>query len=229
MKQSILYMVKKKLGIFLVILIVANATAQKTLHPIVIEECETLELSVVDMMGDEYTWDFFEDSTANFAVNDDRLDPLLYFDDGDYRDSSSVIVTGLSPGRYFLRVTAWDEQACTNNLIIFFITVIEHFPEATVIGDSLCYDDPVVFKIILTGYGPWDVKYTYGNDNTVVNLNGITEPEQTIKLPPLPVGTTDIWVQEIIDQCSSNIKPSEKGRIVIFPIPTNSKIYPVNK
>jgi len=109
------------------------------------------------------------------------------------------------------------------------ITVIEHFPEAKVIGDSLCYDDPVVFKIILTGYGPWDVKYTYGNGNTVVNLNGITEPEQTIKLPPLPVGTTDIWVQEIIDQCSSNIKPSEKGRIVIFPIPTNSKIYPVNK
>lgn len=188
-----------------------------------------MELSVVDMKGDEYTWDFFQDSTANFALNDDRLDPILYFDDGDYRDSSHVIVTGLTPGRYFLRVTAWDEQACTNNLIMFLIDVLEHFPEATVESDSLCYDDPVVFKIVLTGYGPWDLKYTYGDGKTVVNLNGVTEPEQTIKLPALPVGTTEVWVQEIIDQCSSNIKPSEKGRIVIFPIPTNSKIYPVNK
>ena len=219
------------MGLILLMLVmtVATAMAQKKLSHIVIEECETLELSVVDMMGDEYTWDFFKDSTANFAVNDDREDRLLYFSDGDYRDSSTVTVTGLTPGRYFLRVTAWDEQACTNNLIIFLIDVLEHFPEATVIGDSLCYDDPVVFKIVLTGYGPWDVKYTYGNGTTVINLNGITEPEITVKMPPLPVGTTDVWVQEIIDQCSSNIKPSEKGRIVIFPIPTNSKIYPKNK
>ena len=215
--------------LLMLVLTVATAMAKKKLSHIVIEECETLELSVVDMMGDEYTWDFFKDSTANFAVNDDREDPLLYFSDGDYRDSSTVTVTGLTPGRYFLRVTAWDEQACTNNLIIFLIDVLEHFPEATVIGDSLCYDDPVVFKIVLTGYGPWDVKYTYGNGTTVINLNGITEPEITVKMPPLPVGTTDVWVQEIIDQCSSNIKPSEKGRIVIFPIPTNSKIYPKNK
>lgn len=221
--------VKRLLGLLLIILSVETSTAQKDLSHIVIEECETLELSVVDMMGDEYTWDFFKDSTANFAVNDDREDPMIYFDDGDYRDSSTVTVTGLTPGRYFLRVTAWDEQACTNNLIIFLIDVLEHFPEATVIGDSLCYDDPVVFKIVLTGYGPWDVKYTYGNGTTVINLNGITEPEITVKMPPLPVGTTDVWVQEIIDQCSSNIKPSEKGRIVIFPIPTNSKIYPKNK
>jgi len=88
MRQSILYLMKRTLGILLVCLFVANTTAQKTLHPIVIEECETLELSVVDMMGDEYTWDFFEDSTANFAVNDDRKDRLLYLNDGDYRDSS---------------------------------------------------------------------------------------------------------------------------------------------
>jgi hypothetical protein len=87
----------------------------------------------------------------------------------------------------------------------------------------------VVFKIILTGMGPWDLKYTYGDGSTILNMNGVTEPEQTVTLPPLPAGATEVWVQEIIDQCTSNLMPSEKGRIVIFPKPANTKIYPVKK
>jgi hypothetical protein len=176
------------------------------------------------MIGDEYTWDFFSDSTANFALNDARLDPGIYFQDGDYRDSSTVIVHNLDPGRYFLRVTAWDEVACANNLLMYLIDVLESLPEATVIGDSLCYGDPVVVKIILTGRGPWDLVIDYTNSTTTINLNGKTEPEQTVTLPPLPAGLTEVWVQQIIDQCSSNLIPSERGRVVIFPKPVSSKI-----
>ena len=67
--------------------------------------------------------------------------------------------------------------------------------------------------------------YTYGDGTAVLNLNGVVEPEQTVVLPPLADGIFDVWVTEIIDQCNSNLVPSEKGRVVIFPKPSNSKIY----
>jgi hypothetical protein len=56
-------------------------------------------------------------------------------------------------------------------------------------------------------------------------MNGITENEFTIAMPPLPVGATEIWVNEIITQCSINLIPSDKGRILIYPKPAQSKIY----
>jgi hypothetical protein len=156
------------------------------------------------------------------------VDPGSYFEKGMY-EGSSVRVNWLESGRYYLRVMVWDEVRCTNNLLLFLVDVVEHMPKATLEGDSVCYGEPAVFKIILTGLPPWDVKYTYGDGKTTLNLNGITEPEQTVTLPPLPVGITEVWVKEIIDQCTSNIIPSEKARILIYPMPKNSKIYPVNK
>jgi hypothetical protein len=224
-------MIYRTLGILLVVLTVATAMAQKPVTHFEVEQCETLEFSVVDWPGDEYTWDLYTElqwDTVNFAHQKGNVDPAGYFDKGMYR-GSTVTVHWLDPGRYFLRVMVWDEVSCTNNLLVFTINVLENKPEATIVGDSLCYGDPVVFKIILTGLGPWDLKYTYGDGTAVLNMNGVSEPEQTVTLPPLPVGTTEVWVQEIIDQCTSNLIQSEKGRIVIFPIPTNSKIYPVKK
>lgn len=227
-------MIYRTLGILLVVLTVATAMAQKPVQHIRIPQCETLILSVVDMPGDEYTWDFFSDSTANFALNDARLDPGIYFQDGDYRDSSTVIVNGLDPGRYFLRVMAWDEVQCTNNLLMYMVDIYDDPPMAELTGDSLCIGDPAVVKIVLTGRGPWDLTYTYvshanGENEINVNLIGQVEDEFTVSMPPLPVGLTEIWVQQIIDQCTENLIPSERARIVIYPKPAQSKIYPVNK
>ena len=221
----------RTLEILLVMLTVATAMAQKTVHNIEVEQCETIEFSVVEWPGDRYTWDLYTElewDTVNFATQKGNLEPVPYFDKGMYQ-GSTVEVHWLDTGKYFLRVMVWDENTCTNNLIVFTVDVLEHVPTGIVEGDSLCYGDPVVFKIILTGNAPWDVTYTYGDGSTIVNLNGLTEPEQTVFLPPLPAGTHEVWIKEIIDQCSNNMMPSEKGRIVIFPKPSNSKIYPVDK
>jgi len=217
--------------ILLAFLAITSVVAQKHVTNIEVEQCETFEFSVVDWPGDRYTWDLYTESqwdSVNFATQKGNVDPVPYFENGMYQ-GSTIRVNWLDTGRYFLRVMVWDEVSCTNNLLMFLVDVLEHHPEATVIGDSLCYGDPVVFKIVLTGKGPWNLKYTYGDGTAALNLNGVTEPEQTVMLPPLPVGTTEIWVQEIIDQCNSNLIPSERGRVVIFPIPVQSKIYPVEK
>lgn len=203
--------------------------AQKPIIHIVADQCETIEFSVVDMMGDEYTWDLFTDSTANFANDDARLDPAIYFEDGDYRDSSSVKVHGLASGRYFVRVMAWDEEACTNNLLVYMLDILEALPEAVVYADSACIGEPTVLKIVLTGKGPWDLIYTFTDETNAVNLYGVTESEITVSLPPLPEGETEVWVMEVVEYngvcrvVSSN--PSERARVVIYPKPTNSKIY----
>ncbi len=208
-----------------------TTTAQKTVSHIEVEQCETIEFSVIDWPGDRYTWDLYTSddwSKLNLAKEKGNIDPAAYFEKGMY-EGSSVEVHWLDPGNYVLRVMVWDEVNCTNNLMVFSVEVLKHIPQAEITGDSLCYGDPVYAKIVLTGFAPWDVKYTYGDGTVVLNLNGVTEPEQVVKMPALPVGVTEIWVKEIIDQCTSNLIPSEKGRIVIFPKPTNSKIYQVNK
>jgi len=225
-------MVYRTPGILLVVLTVATAAmAQKHVTQYEVEQCETFEFSVVDWQGDRYTWDLYTEEqwdTVNFATQKGNVEPAAYFDNGMYQ-GSTVKIHWLDPGKYFLRIMAWDEKNCTNNLIIFSVNVLEHIPEATITGDSLCYGDPVLFKIVITGKGKWEAIYTYGDGTASLNLYGENEVEQTVKLPPLPVGTTEIWVKQIIDECSNNLKQSEKGRIFIFPIPTNSKIYPVKK
>jgi hypothetical protein len=215
------------------LLTMATAMAQKEVpvQHIVAEQCETIEFSVVDWPGDRYTWDLYTElkwDTVNFAQQNGNVEPGGYFEKGMY-EGSTVRVNWIDAGRYFLRVMVWDETYCSSNLLVFLVDVMENIPEAELTGDSVCYGEPAVFKIVLTGLGPWDLKYTYGDGTAVVNLNGIVEPVQTISLPPLPVGATDVWVKEIIDQCTSNLIPSEKARVVIYPIPTHTKIEPVRQ
>lgn len=215
---------------FLLLLSVVNSMAQQTVSKFEIEQCETLEFSVVNWPGDRYTWDLYTEQkwdTVNFAWQKGNVDPAGYFEKGMY-EGSSVTLHWLEPGLYFLRVMVWDETNCNNDLTVFKINVKDSKPEAKIVSDSLCYGDPVVIKIVLTGMGPWDVKYTFGDGSAVINLNGVIDPVQTISLPPLPAGVNEIWVKEIIDQCTDNLIPSEKGRIVIYPKPVNSKIFQID-
>jgi hypothetical protein len=222
---------RRLLLILLTLLTVATAMAQKPVTRIEVDQCESYEFSVVNWPGDRYTWDLYTElqwDTVNFAKQNGNLPPVPYFEGGNY-GGSSVRISGLEPGRYFLRVMVWDEVSCTNNLLVFLLDVIEYKPEFTLVGDSVCYGEPVVFKIIFSGTGPWEVEYTYGDGSSVLNMNGdVSEIEFT---PPVTIKqTTDIWITKIINRCIEEIVGTpEKARVVIFPIPTQSKIYPVEK
>lgn len=208
-------------------LTVAPVKAQKPIIEMTVDQCETLEFSVVDLPGDRYTWDIYRDSTVNFANTKGDVDPVVYFEKAMY-EGSTVRVHFLEPGRYFVRVMVWNEVECTNNLLVYMVDVLEYIPEAELIGDSLCVGMPAVIKIVLTGRGPWNVQYTYGDDSNAVWINGITESEISVPIiPALPVGTTDFWIMEVTDDCTVNsyVADPKKVGVIIFPKPTNSKIY----
>ena len=233
MKHFISHILYRTPGILLVVLTVATAIAQKPIQHIEVEKCETIEFSVVDWPGDRYTWDLYRDSTVNYAQQKGDVDPVTYFENSDY-EGSSVLINWLDTGRYFLRVMVWNEVECTNNLIVFLVDVAEEIPFAELYGDSTCIGDPSFVRVVLTGRGPWDFKYSYvsetNGDNIIsVNINGVVESDITIPMPPLPAGITEVWVDQIITECSENLIPSDRGRIFIFPKPEQSKIYPVNK
>ena len=215
--------------ILLVVLTIASAMAQKPVPRYEVDQCETFEFNIVQWKADRYIWDIYTElewETFNFATNDGNVDET-HFVDG--KVGTTVRVTGLDPGRYFVRVMAWDETNCTNNLMLFMVDVLEYKPEARFEDAAACYGEPIVFKIIFTGTGPWEVEYTYGDGTAVLFLNGdVSEMEFT---PPVTLQqTTDFWITKINNRCIEDIiGVPEKARIVIFPIPTQSKIYPVEK
>lgn len=215
--------------ILLILLISVSAFGQKKVPKIIAEECETVEFSVVEWPGDRYTWDIYADSTNNFAINKGDLDPVLFFEKGMY-EGSKVKVLNLQPGSYFLRIMVWDEVQCTNNLLVFNLVIIKHIPYAELYGDSVCYGEPVLLKIVFSGPGPWKAVYTYGDGSTHLNLNNdewIYENvfEFTPAIPPLPVGATEFWILQVTDQCSVEDQIVDKEVVRIFPRPSSSRIY----
>lgn len=230
MKQRLPHINYRIPGILLAVLVMAfSALAQKEVTHIIAEECETIEFSVVEWPGDRYTWDLYADSSGNFAINKGDLEPVVYFEKGMY-EGKTVRVLNLMPGSYFLRVMVWDEVPCTNNLLVFKLTILEHHPYAELYGDSLCYGEPIVLKIVFSGPGPWKLIYTYGDGTDHVNLNNDewiyeNEFEFTPIIPPLPVGATDFWILQVTDQCKVEDQIVDKEVVRIFPKPSTSRIY----
>ncbi|SHJ21506.1 hypothetical protein SAMN05444280_11387 [Tangfeifania diversioriginum] len=215
-------------GILLVLLAVASARAQKPVQHIVVSRHDTIEFSVVDWEnGDRYTWDIYDDPGVNFALENDRLDPALYFVDGMY-EGSTVYVTNLPPGQYYVRVMVWDEVNCTNNLLLYSLE-IEDVPEADIYGAEACFGDITYLRIVFTGVGPWDIIYTDGMEDH--HVNGISEQEYYHEIPTNTMEPNDeviikeYWINYINDVKIESSEPTDTARIIIYPIPTNSEIY----
>ena len=229
MKRLIYHIIHRVPGILLALLTVASAMAQKPVQRFEVTRCDTLQLQIEEMPGDEYTWEIYSDSTVNFATASGDMEPVLYFENGMYRDVSSVRVLGLPPGSYFVKVTAWDEVECTNNLLVFRMDVIGT-PPPEVFGDSLCIGEVPMVRVVFTGTGPWDFTYTYGDGVNHVNGIGHTDdPEYIFQITdPLPEGKTTFWIMEVTDACTVKTYETDErpgAGILIYPKPTNSKIY----
>jgi hypothetical protein len=204
-----------------------SAMAQKAVPYYEVEQCDTIEFSVVDIPGlptDRYTWDLYRDSTVNFATEQGDVGPVPYFVNDMYQ-GSTVQVTGLEAGRYFLRVMIWNEEVCTNNLMVFMFDVTEHVPYAVLYADSVCYGEPTMLKVVFTGTGPWGAVVTYSDGTVALNLNGETENEVTRSIPPLPVGQTVFHIVQVSDKCTVNDQIVEKAVAHIYPRPRSSRIY----
>ena len=230
MKQRIRHIITRVAGILLGLLAMTSAKAQKPVPYLEIPQCYSYTFAVDEWPGDRYTWDLYRDPTADFAYEDKRIDPARYFeDDGNY-GGPSVTVNWLDTGIYFLRVMVYDEQNCTNNLMVFRINVLPNEPSLVFEGDSVCEDEVAYVKITFTGMPPWEAQYTYTYEgqSLVLNMSGQTEEEFFMPITGLPVGVHEYWVMEVTDQCTVKSYPvpnPDKARVVIFPRPVSTKIY----
>ncbi|MCE4566175.1 hypothetical protein INQ51_17780 [Maribellus sp. CM-23] len=232
MAKKSTHIIRWVVGVILVLLTVANAFAQDGAKPVPelsVTQCDTLEVQVVDFPADRYTWDLYSDPNGNFAISQGDMESAIYFENGMY-EGFKVRVIDLPTGTYFLRVMAWDEVECTNNLMVFKLEVIEP-PPPIVYGDSVCVDEVPVVRIIFTGNGPWTFTYTYSDGVTTVNGNGESDIED-LTMPimnPLPEGKYIFWIMEVVDGCgiAREYSPEERPGtgILIYPKPTKQPIY----
>lgn len=234
MKKLIHHIIYSALGIFLVVLTVANAGAQ-----IVVEECDTMEFSVVsrpNIPETHFVWGIYEASDTPTDVLDPAgtLDPALYFVDGMYAsgEGSTVKVTNLPPGSYYVRIHVWDEVSCTDNVEMYVMEVLEKEIDFELVADSVCIGDPTTVRIIFSGVGPYIIHYTIGDQVTpsVFNLNGeVVGPEISIPITELlPEGETSFWIMEVSDDCkvqSYEVDERPRTGIMIYPKPEQSRIY----
>lgn len=221
-------------GVVLLLLTVANASAQ-----IVVEQCDTMTFSVDSreyISETRFVWGIYEASELPVDILDTigLLESDTYFVDGLYASGvgKTVKVTGLDPGKYYVRIHVWNEEDCTDNVEMYVMEVIESSVDMTLYADSVCIGEATNVYIRLTGYGPYDIYYTVGDEETpsVVNVaGGVENPEIVIPITqPLPEGETTFWVIKVEDDCKAYEYPIDERPstgVLIYPKPTKQPIY----
>lgn len=208
-------------------LAVAGAMAQKPLQHIVIDQCEVIEIGVQEFPGDRYIWDLYTNPNFNFAVEDGDILADEYFEQG--RKVGPVVrIHDLPAGQYFLRVMVWDEENCTNNLLVFGLEVLEVDQFVDVIAGEFCYGEDNFVRITLTGRGPWDLTYAWNDDTNeqYVTLNGIVDPIYYLPIPLFDAGKHSFWIMAVEDECRVNTyEVPIETELIIHVRPRTSRIY----
>lgn len=191
--------------------------------------------AVQEVPGDTYTWELYNDVAGlNLAAEPGNCPPAeAYFVDG-ITTGDSVNVMCLTPGTYFIKVTAVNECP-TDNLKLGKI-VVEHCTSYAVFSepDSICPGDPATLTLVIGGgAGPWDVTFTNGIQSWTIG--GITSSPYSFPLVPTPSvpGNYLYWVTEVVNGAGLiNSEPSEPVTLTVKPKPSTSPIYryePVSK
>lgn len=189
----------------------------------VVYQGETSTLKIVEVPGESYIWELYQDSTVDFAIDPgDCPASLASFVGGN--TGPEVRVIWLEPGVYFYKITALNITGCTNNLTVGRIEVIEALPTATITPpdpDWLCVGESVFLEVVLTGTGPWDLTYTDGTSTQTIT--GITEEKYMLEVKPK--SPTQYWITEVKNSYGVNNKPSAKVWLIVYPKPESSTIY----
>jgi hypothetical protein len=196
----------------------APAMAQNTVY-----SGQTVNLSVIEVPGDTYVWELYNDITGiNFATDPGNCPPGSAYFTGS-SSGSTVNVMWLTQGIYFFKVTAY-RQGCTMNLKVGKMIVTDAMPTAVIEPPSpICPDDSVHLSVTLTGTAPWRITVTDGVNNFV--FNDITTNPAILTIPVIPAATTSYWITDVSDANGTNITPSSQVVQVVNPRPVNSKIY----
>ena len=210
-------------GLLLLLLALAPAMAQTP-----VRTGETTTLAVDQFPGENYEWEFYSDSTVDFAVTlPDNLPAYVEFVGGNI--GSSVNVLWKIPGTYFFKVTASDASGCTVNFKMGKIKVILGVEvKITPPTVEVCEGDTVKLELNFIGTAPWSFTYT-GTDIkgviTTKTVTNVTETPYTLTIYPGPTKTTDYTIISVSDKYGTNKKPSNTVTQIVNPLPLPNTIY----
>ncbi len=215
------------LRLILVFIPVVMALAQARAQADTVYAGQTSIWSVVEVPGDTYTWELYNDVTGiNFATDPGNC-PLgeAYFVGG-VNTGASVEVMWQVPGTYFIKVRA--NNSCTDNIKVGKIVVLESQSVAVFLDpEAVCTGDTAMLTLEITGgLGPWDVTFTDGDSTWTIE--GITTSPHTFQLIPTPTipGTYSYWVTSVTSGNGFvNNTPGNPVELIVNPKPVTSPIY----
>ncbi|TRZ70065.1 MAG: hypothetical protein D4R97_08865 [Bacteroidetes bacterium] len=190
---------------------------------------QTFPLSVIEVPGDTYTWELYNEVTGvNFAAVPGNCPAGEAFFTGGINTGTTVNVTWLKPGIYFFKVTAVRE-GCTNNLKVGKMTVLESLTTAilAVNPGEICTGETANLSVTFTGNEPWSFKLQIKDQNgtTVQEFTGISASNNPFMIPVGPTVTTEYTVIEVTDSLGVQKDPSTSVSLTVNLLPRSSRIY----
>ena len=186
---------------------------------------QTSVWSVVEVPGNTYAWELYNDVTSiNFATDPGNCPPTEAYFVGGVNTGDSVNVMCLVPGTYFIKVTATD--SCTNNLKVGKIVVEECYSYATFLDPgTICSGDTAMLTVEITGApGPWVITFT---DGTTVWTQPVPVSPFTFQLIPTPTvpGSYQYWITSVSNPFMTNDIPGDPVTLIVKPKAVTSPIY----
>jgi hypothetical protein len=181
---------------------------------------QTSELSVVEVEGDTYVWELYNDPDVDFATDPGNCPASeAYFVNGN--TGPTVTVMWLNEGLYFYKVTAYGPGGCMN-LKVGMMQVLTTPPGVSIDEPPpVCAGDTAVLVIHLTGTAPWSIDL-YDGINTVTYENIMEDVFNVFVSPEM---TTSYTVTRVQDAYGESFIPSNTVTLIVKPLPLNSRIY----
>lgn len=198
---------------------------------------QTVELSVVEIPGDTYTWELYNNIAAvDFATDPGNCPQTEAVFTGGISTGPVVHITLLNTGTYFYKVTA-QSTGCTNNLKIGKITVIHPLPTANLnLGQAtICIGQSPGLEANFTGTAPFNITYRITKPDATTQdiiINNITDNSSMIPFIPPSSGTYTLEVISVTDAYTTNTTPTNIVTVTVNAKPGGSRIYkydPVTK
>lgn len=198
---------------------------------------QTIELSVVEMPGDTYTWELYNDITAvNFATDPGNCPQTEAEFEGGINTGPIVHITLLHTGTYFYKVTA-QNSGCTNNLKIGNITVVHPLPtiNLSLSQSVVCTGQGTNLEANFTGTAPFNITYRITKPDATTQdivINNIAENSLNLPFTPSSPGTYIFEIISVTDSYTTNTSQSSSVTLTVNAKPGGSRIYkydPVTK
>lgn len=191
---------------------------------------QSVELGVVEVPGDTYSWELYSDVTGiNFAADAGNCPQSVAVFTGGISTGAVVHVTWQSPGTYFYKVTA-QRAGCTMNLKVGKIIVEHPLPTATLTLNQpeTCIGQATSFEVAFTGTTPWNFTYRITRPDAStqdITVNSVAGNATTVPFTPTIAGIYTFEVISVTDANRTSTIPSNSIQLTVHPKPAGSRIY----